>query len=321
NRKYSRVVVEEEVETDDVAAARPSADPIAPSRRRSVAIPVLALFVAATAGAAVYLMLQPETRPAPFAEVKIARVTNSGNIAAAALAPDGKYIAYVLKEADGNGLWLRQIGTASDIRLLTPTTSEFWDLIFSPDGGFIYYNLFTRDKADTELFRIPTLGGVVEVIPGAAMFGVSFSPDGKQIASVEANSATRTNSLVIANTDGGGKRTIASREHPETYQFEGTTAAWSPGGETIATVLNLRDEGGTYSSIVGVRISDGEEFPLSSDRWHNVSHLEWLRDGSGLVINSTEDLAGSVQVWFLSAADGESRRLINDLNDYGWLSV
>ena len=83
-----------------------------------------------------------------------------------------------LGENEGSSLWLRQIGTASDVRLLAPVRAEIWGLTFSPDGRFIYYNLFGGEKIDFELYRVPSLGGAIERIPNVSTRAVAFSPDG-----------------------------------------------------------------------------------------------------------------------------------------------
>lgn len=321
NTRYSRVIVEEDIESDEVPSTTGASDSERKFGFAKLAVAAVSLIAIAAGAVGLYSILNRAEASVPFREIKIARLTNSGSVAGSALSPDGKFIAYVLEEAEGNGLWLRQIGTASDIRVLPPTSSEYWGLIFSPDGEFIYYNLFTRDKADIELLRVPKLGGVVQRIPGVNAYGITFSPDGNQITYVETDSGSRTNYLRIANTDGTEIRDIAERKYPETYQFEGTTAAWSPDGNSVAAVVSRQDDKGNYASIVGLTVADGKEYPLSADRWHNISHLEWLRDGSGLVITASDKVAGDPQVWFVSVADGSARRLINDLNDYGWLSV
>jgi len=77
----------------------------------------------------------------------------------AAIAPDGKYVAYILAENEGKSLWVRQVGTASNIRVLPPSKSEFWGVTFSPDGAYLYYNVFAGDKPDLDLFRVASLGG------------------------------------------------------------------------------------------------------------------------------------------------------------------
>ena len=52
-----------------------------------------------------------------------------------------------------------------------------------------------------------------------------------------------------------------------------------------------------------------------------VFRIAWLTDGSGLVIpspgpNNAEDVGATFQLWALSLADGNLRKITNDLNDY-----
>ncbi len=76
----------------------------------------------------------------PFENAKLKRLTNSGIIECVAMSPDGKYLAYVLGESDGNILRLRQIGTASDVEILPPKKESFWGINFSPDGNWVAYS-------------------------------------------------------------------------------------------------------------------------------------------------------------------------------------
>ena len=267
-----------------------------------------------------YRYFNGNKRGASFEKVKFTRLTNNGKVTGATISSNGKYVAYVLGETEGNSLWVRQVGTASDVRILPPTKAEFWSVRFSPDGAFIYYNLFAGDKTDVELFRIPFLGGVVEKIPNVVAKGIAFAPDGKRIAYIKPDSANNFNYLAIADANGGNERIIAAKKHPNTFQFE-VSPAWSPDGETIACLVDRFESDANYSSIVGVNIKDGTEKSLSERRWYDVFGIEWIRNDNGLLISAKDKLSGGNQIWFLPYPQGEPRRITNDLNHYGWLSV
>src|SRR5215471_4515451 len=79
-----------------------------------------------------YFLLRSRKADAPFQKIRLTRLTNSGRVAAAAISLDHKLIAYVLGEADGNSLWVQQVGTASNIRIAPPTIAEVWGLTVSP---------------------------------------------------------------------------------------------------------------------------------------------------------------------------------------------
>lgn len=269
----------------------------------------------------VYKFLNRKKTNEPFQKIKLTRLTNNGKVAGAAISPDAKFIAYVLSESEGNSIWVQQVGTASNIRIIEPTKSEVWGLTFSPGSTHIYYNLFSADKTDPELFKVPSLGGVVEKIPNIVAGFITFAPDGKRFAYPLSDSAAGFNYLIVADAGGSNKLVIAKKKQPNTFGDAGRVASWSPDGKTIACLVNHFETDASYSSIIGINVKDGTEKPLSTQRWHNVHSIEWLKDGSGLLISASDKVTGGGQVWFLPYPEGEARRITNDLNTYHWLSV
>ena len=279
----------------------------------------LAVLIVGLAGFGGYLYFQSNRPVRSFQQITVKRLTNNGKVAGVAISPDGKYIAYVQGEGDGNSLWIQQIGTASHVQLLPPSKAEFWDLTFSPDGSFIYYTLFTSDKS-TELFRLPSLGGIVQKIPNVSPYSISFSPDGKRIAFISSDSAGGFNSLTISDADGSNKQFLAKKPLPNTFIFDGHLVAWSPDGQTIACFVNHLETQMNYESAVEINVKDGTEKPLGAQQWHDVESLKWLKDGSGLMISNADKTSSGNQLWFLSYPEGkgELNPLTSDLNSYGW---
>lgn len=270
--------------------------------------------------AGVYFWRAKKTNP-PFEKVKLTRLTNRGNVQVAALSASGNFIAYVLSEAEGNSLWVRQVGAANDKCILPPVKAEFWGLTFKPDGTEIYYNLFSSNKTDVEVFRIPTLGGVAQKLPDIIAFEVSFSPDGKRFAYILPDSGSNHNYLFIANADGSNPQSVSRKPQPNTFVFDGAFTAWSPDGETIACLVNHYEDGANYREIVGINVKDGTEKPLGARRWRTVSAFEWTKDGSGLIVSGSEQTAVKNQVWFVSQTGNEIRPVINDLNNYSSINM
>jgi Tol biopolymer transport system component/DNA-binding winged helix-turn-helix (wHTH) protein len=298
------------------------------SPRRKFVWPAALIFVLfLAAGLSGYRLYRSGLREAPgpapgfHRQIAFTRLTNSGQIDDAAISPDGKYVAYTSGESQGNSLWLRQTGTASDIRLLPPTKAEFWGLTFSPDGRFIYYNLYSGDHVDFELFRVPSLGGIVEKIPNVSSRAIAFSPDGKRIAYIQSESDSGFNALMVAEADGNHQQILARKEYPNTFNTEGQGIAWSPDGNTIAGLVNQFEADASYFTIVGINAKDGTEKPLSERRWYEVSGIEWLKNGSGLLLSAKENLLEPVQIWLLPYPQGEARQVTKDVNQYGSLSL
>ncbi|MGH9947109.1 MAG: hypothetical protein ACRD6X_07925, partial [Pyrinomonadaceae bacterium] len=257
----------------------------------------------------------------PFEKIKLTRLTNNGKVSAATLSLDGKFIAYVLSEAEGNSLWVRQTDAANDTRIVAPVKAQFWGLTFTPDGMHIYYNLFTSDKSDLEIFRIPSLGGVSEKIPNVIASFLSVSPDGKHIAYIQSDSAAGQNYLIVADADGSNQQVISRKDQPNTFESNVPVVSWSPDGETVACLVNYFEADASYSSIIGIDVRDGSEKSLSDKRWYDVFSIEWLKNGSGLLISGSEKVSGSNQVLFLSYPQGEARQITNDLSQYDSLSA
>jgi len=265
--------------------------------------------------------LNTEKTARPFEKIKPARLTNSGKISGATISPDGKYIAYALSEGDGNSIWVQQVGTGSDLLVVPPVKSQIWELKFLPDGSRIHYSLFASDKTDPQHFRVPTLGGLSERIPNIVASYLAFAPDGKRIAYAQSDSAAGQNYLMIADVDGGNKRILAAKSYPNTFETNVPVVAWSPDGQTIACLINQFDADASYSSIVGINATDGSERPLSEKRWYNVFSIDWLKNGSGLLISASDKVSGSNQIRFLSYPQGEARQITNDLSQYDSVSV
>src|SRR5215217_2962191 len=167
------------------------------------ALALLAILLIVGAGSfGVYKWLQREEPVAHFWDVKLTRLTNSGNAIDATISPDGKYIVYALSDRSKQSLYIRQVSTANDKEIVPPAPIGFFGMTFSPDGNEFYYAVKANLDVGT-LYRIPVLGGtpikVLDRIDGP----ISVSPDGKQFVFVRGNYPNPGESaLVIANLNG-----------------------------------------------------------------------------------------------------------------------
>ena len=63
---------------------------------------------------------------------------------------------------------------------------------------------------------------------------------------------------------------------------------------------------------------------IYATKWLGDMHrVIWMNDGSGLIALSESEFqtVGGVQIWFISQPDGAARRITNDLNSYGRVSL
>jgi len=277
----------------------------------------LALIAAALIVAAgvfgVYKWLHREQPVSHFWDVRLTRLTNSGNAIDATISPDGKYIVYALSDRSRQSLYIRQVSTANDKLIVPPAPVGVFGMTFSPDGTELYYAIKANLDAGT-LYRIPVLGGipvkVLEKIDGP----ISFSPDGKQFVLVRGNYPNPGESaLVIANVDGSGERNLVVKKSPERFSpIFFTGPSWSPDGKIVAsTVATI----GGRSKIVGFSVEDGSERDLSSESWLYSARVQWLPDMTGLLVIAGDNATNSM-VWHMNYPDGRVRRVTNDLNAY-----
>jgi len=295
-----------------VHPAQPAPAPApAPVRRRWPWV-AASLAVAAALGLALYLWLIP--KPPPFQRMQITRLTTSGKATAAAISPDGRYVVHVVSEAGQQSLWIRQVHTSSNVQIAPPASARYTALSFSRDGNSLFYVLRQPGSPST-LYEMPVLGGAAKRVISDVEDGVTFSPDGKQLAFVRYRPNLEA-WLMVASADGSGERKIAARIKPENFE---PGVAWSPDGKLFACPFGmLSPQRGT---VMGVQVDGGPEKPLSSDWWWKVTLAAWLPDGRGMVLNVQDPSWAPGQIWYLSYPAGRATRITNDLSNYVGLSL
>jgi serine/threonine protein kinase len=278
------------------------------------ALTMLAVLLIVGAGSfGVYRWLQRASPVEHFWDVKLTRLTNSGNAIDATISPDGKYIVYVLSDRSQQSLYIRQVSNANDKEIVAPAPVGFFGITFSPDGDDLYYIIKTNLDAGT-LYRVPVLGGVPVKITEKLDGPISFSPDGKQFVILRGNYPNPGESaLVIANADGTGERNLVVKKSPQRLSpifFAGPS--WSPDGKVIASSVGTA---GGRSKVFGFSVADGTEKELSSESWQFAGRVNWLPDMSGVLVIAG-DSPVSAMLWIINYADGRARRVTNDLNAY-----
>src|SRR5580704_3969966 len=115
---------------------------------------------------------------------RLSRLTTSGNITAAAVSSDGRYVAYVVRDGGQESLWVRQTAASSAQQLIPPAPQAYiTSPLFSADGNFIYFSKAPTDKSrDLQLFVIPVLGGTPRKLMEHLSTSFTLSPDGTKIA-------------------------------------------------------------------------------------------------------------------------------------------
>lgn len=255
------------------------------------------------------------TASSAFEVRSVERLTTSGQTKHATVSPDGRYLVHVTETTAGMNLWLRQVSSSVDVPIAGPLASEIVWTGFAPDGENIYYLALDRDKGETQLFRVPTLGGpsVLAVYDAGP---VGFSPDGRSIAFVRMYD--KESRLIVAGTDGSNETVVAAKTEPELLGTFWNAPAWSPDGASVASPTRLNDANGSYQTLVAYGITDRTEKPLTDSRWARVGEPRWNKDGIFLI--AAERAASPDQIWQISP-DGNASRITQDLNNYSELNI
>ena len=294
-----------------------AAAPAAGTSKRPVVMAAVAVVVIlAGIGFGIY---EFRTRGTSFnlQSMQISKLTDSGKASDLAISPDGRYVAWVVRDGEKQGLWVRQVATGSDVQVLAPDVVAFRNVSFSPDGNYLYF--IRSDKTTfnyTYLYQMPSLGGTATQLIKDVDRGVTFSPDGKQIAYVRGDPSKSLWHLLIASADGSGERELTAVHAVISGNFV-FTPAWSPDGKTIAITSTELGAGGSHPILKAVAVADGSARDVYGKLGVRLGKPVWMPDGSGLLTPMREETPGARgQIWYISYPGGEARKFTNDPSDY-----
>ena len=296
-------------------------------QHRKAVVASALLILAATAGVVGWYKFTGKAKVEPFRAIEFTRLTNGGRVGnsvmdgSTSISPDGKYVVFSLNDAGKISLWVRQILTNSNVQIVPPANGNNGGTNISRDGQFVYYRWIDDSDPEGAIYQVPILGGTPrKILTGGVASPISFSPDGQRFAFIRSIEG-QGDLLMLANADGSGERILVKRSGND--WFNGAGPSWSPDGKTIACAAGS-DTGGTHMTIVGVEPDTGATKPLTSHKFSgDVHRVVWMSDGSGLIALAQTEFqdAGSTQLWFVSFPEGLTRRITNDLNSYGRVSL
>ncbi|HSE36533.1 MAG TPA: protein kinase, partial [Blastocatellia bacterium] len=265
-------------------------------------------------------------RAVPAKELKTTLLTTTGHVMEPAISPDGKYVAYRTEEAGLFSLRVRELATNNETQMTPPEDRAVLNPVFSPDGKYLYYEFIADDppldftRFTRQLYRRRVWGGAAEKIVDYLHSKVTFSPDGNELAFIRRSERGVVGTVVIANVDGTGERSIIARKAPNYFpEALGELLSWAPDGKHLAyAAVNA---GESYARIFEVDLETNLEKPLTTQEWdHGIGNVTWLPDSSGILFGAATTSMSNA-LWRLSYPGGELQRITNDANKYYGLSV
>ncbi len=301
------------------AHAASSSAVVAVAKQHKVSLGVISMVVVlltAAAGYGIYALLS-RTRPAPFQNFSVSKVTETGKSTRVAISPDGKYILSVLAENGQQSLWLRNIPTNSNTQVVPPASANYLGLRFSPDGNYLY---FVRSEIGTNsfhyLYRAPVLGGTPEKLVTDIDTNVSFSPDGKKLVYGTGNSPNVGEyRITIHSLESAEEKQLATGPMNEQLW----DPAWSPDGKTVVCVVS--QPGTALSGLVAVDPETGKRNLFMTSDGLYLARPVWLPEGKGLLVMGQLPYAAQQQIFFVSFPDGKITPVTRDTNSYVDLSL
>jgi Tol biopolymer transport system component len=276
---------------------------------------VVVLLLLAAAGIGIRSLLT-RSHPLPFASSTVTRIPGTSGAVAVALSPDARYVATIRRDERGHGtLWLRHLATNSNTQIAAAARGEdFSCVLFSPNGDYIYFCHTALENNATlyNLYRVPVLGGTPNRVVRDLEDEPTFSPDGQHMAFFRTgtgNPGTGRYQLLITNLEGGEERVLLSGagSTPE-------LAAWSPDGGVIAYRYNVPGTAAAGLFVVDVATGRQQMFAQLDTFEHFVQRLVWLRDGSGLLLETNNFDRGEFS--FVSYPQGEFRSISQTTSEY-----
>jgi eukaryotic-like serine/threonine-protein kinase len=280
------------------------------------AVLIIVLIAAASYGTYTFLT---KRRPAPFQNIAISKVTDSGKAALAAISPDGKYILNVVNDGGKEGLWLRNVPTNSNTQVVAAEDVHYLGLRFSNDGNYFYFVRSESGSQELELlYRAPVLGGTPQRLVKDIDSNITLSPDGRQYAYVLFNNPDPDKyRLIVRSFEGDSQRVLVSG--PVTGALYDPT--WSPDGKTI--VCFVAQPGDALTGLTAVDVASGQQHVFFSAPSAILSRPLWLPNGRGLLVLARDQSSNfsRKQIVYVSYPEGKAAPVTRDVNNYSDLNI
>jgi serine/threonine protein kinase len=250
----------------------------------------------------------------PFEHYSIQKVIDSEHVNTIAISPDGNYLAAVVSDANGvQSILIHHIPTNSERSLVQdPAFHNYHDVIFSPDGSYIYFRIESviKPSYQSDVYRIPVLGGKATLVIEDVDFPFSFVDGGQRVCFFRGD-ISGSYKFLTASADGGDEHVLANGNKP----FPNSIAC-APNGKSAV----LADIRGKVESLDFASGSKRTLSPFTGPGGY-LSDMLWAPDGKGLFTTNWNTPHPIYQISFLAYPSGDLRHITNDLSDYSGVSL
>lgn len=273
-----------------------------------------------------YVFSETKTPAINFADLTFRKLSQSNNVAYAAISPDGRSVVYVTYEENGDrALWLRRVSDSNAIQIVPPQQLEYWDCpTFSNDGEYVYFVTAPRSATHGTMYRVPTLGGQARKMIERVNHLGNFSPDGTRVLFVRYGQPDPNRSINISNAKLiSANASDGSDEKEHIIAGEETVIReprYSADGRTILFVKRELEDGVEFWSIVMFDPQTAAERPILRQR-ERIGEIAVLQTMNGLLMNAVDPASNRRQLFHVAVPGGTVTRITNDVNSYLGISV
>ncbi len=295
-------------------------------RSRSVAISIaltLIVLLAGIIGASWYTSIkEPSSRmPILSRPFSLNKISTNGGTRSAAISPDGSLAVYSIEVDGRQSLWLKQLGPLGEnIQITPPSDDEYKEILFSPDGAFIYFARKPRANAtERDIYRMPVFGGVPNRIVSSAVGYLALSPDGEKISfSRCSNLAHDYCSMWIADAhDGQNEKKVVTRPSP----IRIGDSSFSIDGKRIVFAAGQSENASNEFGLWEIDLETGNEREFTTEKFFDIRSLDWLPDNSGVLLTAARTPNKNYRIWLIQASTGRAKPLPKDSESYATLSI
>jgi eukaryotic-like serine/threonine-protein kinase len=304
--------------TPSKVASLASSEIVAAARSHRVGFAVIGVVAILLLAAATFGAYQFFYRPAraPFQNMNMTSITSGGDNWAAAMSPDGKYVATLRRDTDGrDSIRMRHLPTNSNTEIVPAGDSTIDDVTFGPDGNYVYFRAHPSSATAYDLYRVPVLGGPSTLLVHNIDSSPSFYAGAHRMCFMRYSQSEGRQSLLGANDDGSSEKAIYSGNG-----LNYRNPAWSPDGKRIVVADQIS---GTLIGMTMIDAASGAASHFSNlpKPYYEPASFAWMPDNSGLIVVFRQNDLDLRQIAYVSYPGAEFHRITNDLNRYGAVSL